>query len=382
MAVIVVREKESHWIYGYIDEHGKIVIEPGTYLGATFGTGELVSFSEGLAPVWVNAPGDVHDPYAGYIDRTGAIAIPRQYLRTTSFSEGLAAVQEADRRPGLSPSDGLWGYIDRTGAMIIPPAFKRAMPFCRDRAWVLKSDSDFRHPEWAMIDRTGKVLTDYAYEPPEFSAAWVGGKYAGTMNSAGNFSDADYLRMVRWRGNLAVISKGYLLNGLASADGKVLVEPIFNEINEFYDGIAIAVDKRKHDEKGNVTFATALLTERGEVLAYNKYTTVNDFNRGVAWATHRWADPRGSPWQAEGWGLIDPQVCEITDLCYVKPWWIWGKSENYSDNRCPVFYGDLAPVALADGYQMYGEKVWLQNNWGYIDRTGKRVVWHQKPEQK
>ena len=348
--------------FGYIDEHGKVIIEPGTFYGGGYSQFELEPFSEGLAPVCRKS-----DSW-GYIDRTGAMIIPEQFISAGPFSEGLAAVCDYRHR---------CAYVDKTGTQIIPPNFSSATPFCRDRAWVKNAPYDRDKPLWAMIDRTGKVLTDFAYNPPEFQTTWIADEFFGDKNSSGKYSEADFLRKVRWRGNLAVINHGDFLNGLATADGKVLVEPIFNRINEFHDGVAVAVDSRGRDEKGNVTFATALLTERGEMLAYDKYTTVSDFDGGVAWATHRWTDHRG-PYKNEGWGLIDTKAGELSELKYIKPGWIWGKGEKYTDNQSPVFYGELAPVALAEGYQPYGEKVWLLNSWGYMNRAGKIVVWHEK----
>ena len=372
-------ETDTWWIYGYIDEHGKIIVEPGTYAGPgvpSGGQGELAPFSDGLAPVWNNSPGDTYDPYAGYIDQRGALVIPEQFYRTEPFSEGLGAFLE--RKPlgkRLSPDHGLWGFVDKTGALAVLPQFGWTTPFCRDRAWVLKAGCDPQKPFWAMIDRTGKVLTDYAFEPPERRTTWIGHEFFGGGYSGGNYSEADMRRKTRWRGDLAVVSRYDFHNGLATADGKILVEPIFNQIGEFHDGVAVAVDSRGQDEKGNVKFVTALITEHGEILANDTYTTISDFDHSVAWASHRWTDHRG-PYQREGWGLIDTSAREVSELKYVGAHWVSIMKDSYTDNMCPKFYGELAPVASADGYQRYGEKVWELNSWGYMDRAGKIIAWH------
>ena len=76
--------------------------------------------------------------------------------------------------------------------------------------------------------------------------------------------------------------------------------------------------------------------------------------------------------------MIDPSAHELCELKYVRAPWVWGKGERYMGNQCPVFYGELAPVALTDGFQPYGDKVWLLNSWGYMNREGKIVAWHDK----
>ena len=376
MAVVVQRvdrktqngETNTFWTYGYIDERGHVVVEPGVYCGpGSGGQTELAPFAEGLAPVWNNSPEgsrtQTSDSRAGYIDRTGALVIPEQFYRTKPFSDGLGEVGE--KIQGRSSNyyyDYQWGYVDKTGACVISPQFGWTTPFCRERAWVLKSGCDPQKPYWAMIDRTGKALTDFAFEPPK--SRW--------------FSDnEDNFQKSRWLGDLALISRGDFHNGLATADGKILVEPIFNHINEFHDSVAVAVESRGRDEKGNVKFVTALITERGEILANDKYTAVCDFDGGVAWASHRWTDHHG-PYQNEGWGLIDTSARELCELKYVGAHWVWGKGDRYTSNRCPVFYGELAPVALADGFQPSGDKAWLLNSWGYMNREGKIIAWHDK----
>ncbi len=363
-------DTDTDWSYGYIDEQGKIIVAPGTYLGPA---GQLVPFSEGLAPVWNQSPegarSSVYDPCAGYIDKQGTLVIAEQFRSTRSFSEGLGEVgQSTPAPPATIFSKYLWGYVDHGGHLIIPPQFGATTPFCNDRAWVLQAGARWDEPKWAMIDRTGKVLTDYAYEPPQGRAGWL-------------YEGPDKLAKTRWRGNLAVLTRGDFRNGLATAEGKILVEPIFNRIGEFRDGIAVAVDTRQKDEKGNLKFVTALITEKGGILANDTYTAIGDFERGSAWVTHRSTDHRGI-YQREGWGLIDTEARELCAPKYVAAHWIWGKSNSYFGNQCPKFYNELAPVALAEGYQRNGEKVWNLNSWGYINRQGQIVVWNEKPNPK
>jgi hypothetical protein len=71
------------------------------------------------------------------------------------------------------------------------------------------------------------------------------------------------------------------------------------------------------------------------------------------------------PFMRDGkWGYIDRTGKWIVEPRFTEP--------------CPVFYGELAPVALADGFQPYGENMWLLNSWGYMNREGKIIAWHDK----
>jgi len=73
-------------------------------------------FSEGLAPTSRN---DEH----GFIDRSGRIVIPLDYVATWPFSEGLAAV---------AVSSGEYGFVDHAGRLAIPPRYGRVGPFRGD----------------------------------------------------------------------------------------------------------------------------------------------------------------------------------------------------------------------------------------------------------
>lgn len=359
MAVVIEREEhrkpdgetETLWRSGYLDPAGHIVVDPGTY------DRDLKAFSEGLAPVWKSPPGNRYDPYAGYIDRAGQIVIPLQFLQTTSFLDGLGAFQEAERLEGLSPKAGLWGYVDHSGTAVIKPQFGGAKPFFRDRAWVLKPGGQWDRAEWAMIDRSGNVLTAYAYFPPE---------------QFENYENRGHERLgrSRWRGELAVLVRSEFALGLATRDGAVLVEPQFNRIGEFHDGRAIAIEQK------NPSFPPCVITERGEILARGEYTEIKDFEGGVAWVSKRWTDHRG-PFVNPGWGLIDRQAHVLLDLKYVEPSWV-STGRSYTDRGNPGFSGELAGIALANTYQPYSERPWLTNSWGYVNRAGNIVAWHDK----
>lgn len=90
--------------FGFVDRSGALAIPAGFDFA--------LPFSEGLAPVVV---GDK----VGYADRRGVTVIDPQFDAGDSFSEGLAAVALT----------GTVGYIDHTGKFVIEPQFDRAERF-------------------------------------------------------------------------------------------------------------------------------------------------------------------------------------------------------------------------------------------------------------
>lgn len=163
----IKREGEG---YGYVNELGKLVI-PCQWTYAS-------DFSEGLARVldgeksgyidrdgnlviglpadW-HARDDFHDDLAlvqneqglyGYIDQTGALAIPFQWEKAAAFSEGVAQVW----------LDGKCGFIDRTGAYISPCQWVNAEKFLGGHAIVQDENSLM-----GIIDREGRLTVPCVY---------------------------------------------------------------------------------------------------------------------------------------------------------------------------------------------------------------------------
>jgi hypothetical protein len=165
--------------HGIIDAAGK-----ATFLRQFSWIG---NFSEGLAQV------DMWDgsAKAGYIDATGALVIPATWNfygeptsnvlsaqfwrkdRNANFSEGLAAV--------LGPS-GKMGYIDKTGKVVIPPQFLFARPFSEGLAAVANDQFAFGY-----IDAQGKVIIPLVYHnvyPGNFSEGLARVKASGDITFA------------------------------------------------------------------------------------------------------------------------------------------------------------------------------------------------------
>lgn len=147
-----VREKlDRNFKYGFIDESGKLVINPMFE--------DAHDFREGMAAVCVGRGcydfgGREKDEHKwGYVDKKGALVIPPQFDLVNQFHEGLAAVSVG----------GKWGFIDKTGKFAINPQFDFAMDFENGIATVGLRDSEqsLVHARTGYIDKSGK----YVWQP-------------------------------------------------------------------------------------------------------------------------------------------------------------------------------------------------------------------------
>ncbi len=178
--------------YGYMDETGKIVIEPQFETDALNINYESYSraplFHNGLAWVLVNY-GTTTQKY-GFIDLSGTLAIPAVYDVAYSFVQGTAWVCY-EGKWGVIDTEGnwvtepkydvakncldtlvpvcieeKWGFADRKGKLVIEPRFAGVLPFFEDCAMVATEvsahNSDIYH-FWGTIDRTGAWVT-----PPQY----------------------------------------------------------------------------------------------------------------------------------------------------------------------------------------------------------------------
>lgn len=150
---------------GFVDETGRLVI-PCQYVSHSF-------FSEGLVKVE-----DAETHKIGYINKKGEIVIPFQYLRGGDFENGIACVQGSNEKWGAINAKGetvipfqfgyiigfneglsafigdnhMYGYIDEFGHQVVPPIWDLTSCFENDLAWVRNSDK-----KYGFIDKEGNA---------------------------------------------------------------------------------------------------------------------------------------------------------------------------------------------------------------------------------
>ncbi len=139
--------------WGFIDANGTMVIKPEFDMAFGFSEEDLGSVNIGAKVIhrkfaFKGEEVSIHSTRGGkwgFIDKQGKYVIEPKFENLSYFTEGLAAVKDANK----------WGYIDHTWSFVIPPKFRRAQKFSEGLAAVLLEKNGKSH--WAYIDRTGKV---------------------------------------------------------------------------------------------------------------------------------------------------------------------------------------------------------------------------------
>jgi WG containing repeat len=188
--------------FGYMDKAGRVVIKPQFYFAG--------DFYEGRA--WVEVLENGEWVY-GYIDKTGAFVIPPQFKAPPSdFAEGLARVMGKQG----------WGFIDRAGKFVIPPKFQIV-------------DSSFAE---------GLAAAVYAGDTPRAVYLGHSGQEAFEIplwkqRTARQQAIEDY----RWHLNIPFSEglapvKSFNKIGFINKTGKVVIEPLFRDVQSFSEGLA------------------------------------------------------------------------------------------------------------------------------------------------
>jgi hypothetical protein len=230
---------------GIMDAAGKV-----TFLHQFSWIGD---FSEGLAQALLA------DAFAraGYIDRTGTLVIPATWAfygypmsdlmmppvwrrdRNANFSEGLAAVRAAD---------GKLGYIDKTGKIVIPPQFLYARPFSEGLAAVANDQFAFGY-----INAQGEVVIPLMYHnvyPGNFSEGIALVKASGDITFVDHRNNPQVIvKTGFWfagydfHDGMAKIGENNIWSGFIDRSGRVVAEPHYRYATEFSEGLAAVVDK-------------------------------------------------------------------------------------------------------------------------------------------
>lgn len=161
--------------WGYIDERGRVLVELRYAV--------LRNFSENLAAAALLDAKKPEKPSSGrlferrnlmwgYVDRSGRVVIPFEFLDAGDFSEGLAQVNvsKVGGEGAYCGSSANYGYIDKTGASIIEPQFARAAGFKNGRARVSVGKTEYMGrcvccaPRFVgkhgHVDRSGAFIAD------------------------------------------------------------------------------------------------------------------------------------------------------------------------------------------------------------------------------
>ena len=146
---VVTTGTNGKYKYGCIDiATGKTVVAAGEY-------DYIGLFGDGLAAV---RKGDIYGGKCGYIDKTGKVAIPLEYMSAGDFSEGLAFVGKA------VDGEGKYFYIDTAGKIAIDlGGYANGRTFRGGIALVERSDFQGIFSVYEYIDKEGNKVTPVRY---------------------------------------------------------------------------------------------------------------------------------------------------------------------------------------------------------------------------
>jgi len=325
--------------YGFIDKNGKIVIEPKYYY--TYG------FCEGLAAVCiVNENGYFK---WGFIDKTGKVVVPLEYDSVCNFSNGFAAVWK----------DGKMGFVDKTGKLVVPTQYESTWEeyYVFDSGRAVVPSGKFEDPDFKVIDETGKTVFSLNYD-------YAATSYSEGMLVVGN--GGDWSASKEW--DYRYYSGGKY--GFVDTNGKEIVAPIYDYVEDFHDGIAVvwkdnrvgAIDKTgkvvvpiiylSASERGsegllcvcNEDGLWGYVDYTGKVVIDFKYDWCSDFNEGYV---NNSIDYR--------WGLLDKTGKVAIPFEY---------DMVYECHEGLVAFS----IFLDDGYFYVGEHT------GYMDTSGRVII--------
>lgn len=231
-----------------------------------------------LDPVFENA-GEFHNNrafvikagHAAYINDSGRVICPFQFLQATDFSdslafvldknnsiqcidvnmktkftlkdvqevsifkEGLASVKQADK----------YGFINKTGKVVIPCQYDDVLFFSEGLCAVsiTKQMNDSTYSEWTYIDATGKTAIDSVFEVAQnfnggLAAVKRNGKWSWIDKKQKDVFGNDFEECQSFKNGFAAYKKDGFF-GLINKSGKLILEPSYAIIGNFNEGLAM-----------------------------------------------------------------------------------------------------------------------------------------------
>lgn len=319
-----VIEKSKKW--GILDSNGKTVLNPQSY--------PIEYYSEGMIPIYENR-------HMGFIDTSGKKIIAPKWDYLSFFSEGMAWVAQKNKfgyidKKGnivIKPQfDYAYDFVNGVAPVLMwNRASVKQIPNYDDMLTVSRMNGN---GNWGLIDKKGKILIDLKWDiVTAFSGndkLFIVGSYAngvnkyGVANLTGKFTITPSLDKVtyfsagynlspvmksgKWafidrNGNLAVkfeldyepsalpgtkscwsvmkndptYGQYGMAYGIIDDSGKTILEPIYSEPFEFYEGIT------KITKGVNWDTLYGFASSDGKVIVEPRWYEVTNFSNGIAW---------------------------------------------------------------------------------------------------
>jgi len=352
-----------HFMAGKINTLGEVVV-PIIYRNVGI-------FSEGLA--WVER----HDDLFGFVDTTGQEVIYPQFTQVTNFSGGVAsvAIQRGNNRRS-------WGVIDTQGNEIVP--FDSGLEigsFQNGRALIRQGIIDNTGEMVADIDIRNVWSSSFSYERLRLQREQRWG-FIDTYDGS-EVIPFIYSFAFEFSEGLAMVNQGGY-SGFIDTIGNVVVPIIYERARCFSDGMAAvgieflsetnnSIDPWRNGYYYHIR-KWGFIDSSGREIVPFIYDEVNDFSEGLAgvaiWCTES---------ERHKWGFIDNTGYEV-----VPPTFCWVGS--FSEGFAVVNTGaEHISWGWADGHHnrfflSFGGTFKLIDRWGNIvlifedfDAVGGRV---------
>ena len=231
-----------------------------------------------LDPVFENA-GEFHNKrafvmkagHAAYINDSGRVICPFQFLQATDFSDSLAFVLDknntiqcidVDMKTKFTLKDvqetsvfkgGLaaikqadkYGFINKTGEVVIPCQYDDVLFFSDGlcAVAVTKQIEDSTYSEWTYIDATGKTAINSVFEVAQnfnagLAAVKRNGKWSWIDKKDKDVFGNDFEECQSFKDGFAAYKKDGFF-GLINKSGKLILTPSYAIIGNFNEGLAM-----------------------------------------------------------------------------------------------------------------------------------------------
>lgn len=230
------------------------------------------------------------DSLWGYMTPDGKTVIPPGFTYASSFRSGLAAVRVAEKG---------YGYIDKKGNWVVAPQFDIAEPFVGEFARVAKLVPVGRgssRRDWGLIDRQGKLILPmenysiYAYFPNQGFYVQKTEKEYFFLDANGKITNTTpYDNLTTYTDDGLTRFRQGKVHGMLDKMGKVVIPPVFDDLDDFHEGLAAAkyqgkwgfinlqgeiVIPYRYDGAFRFRDGRAIVGNDGEVLVINKQQQV------------------------------------------------------------------------------------------------------------
>lgn len=268
-----------------------------------------------------------------------------------------------------------YGYINKEGKLVVAPKFKQAEQFIGNLAYISTDDGT------GFINKKGEVfisnydITPYLYNSTEDLIPIIGYNFSPLHFKTYGFMDANGKVVIEpqfeyvhnFSEGLAAVS----LNnkwGFINREGKIVIKPQFNWVKDFSEGLAAV----------NIENKWCYIDKTGqEVIPLIDSWNIGDFKDGLAiiYISHSDKPPACGYIDKTGKQIIEPKFSQCTDfsegLAAVK----LNESKFYSyidktgQEAIKIEFTTHAS-SFSDGLA----KVETSDKTGYIDKTGKFVI--------